>query len=91
MKKGKTPSLIGSGAGAVHFVQAGKKRPCHRCDGSIEKDTHCIEVRKPGTMGRGKTYCPNCFKEILSQTKTDLAKIERQFSEFKTASLGTSS
>ncbi len=70
-KKGKTPSLIGGGAGACKFETAKKKRTCKRCGRSISGGTDCIEVNVPATMGC-KCYCIECFKEILDQTQKDL-------------------
>lgn len=70
-KKGKTPSLIGGGAGAVRFVEARRARPCKRCAASITKNEPCLEVKKPGTMGH-RTYCVDCFTDVLGQTQLDL-------------------
>ncbi len=77
MPRGKTPSLIGGGAGKSEFVIAGRKRPCKRCKGSIEKGSTCIEVKKPGTMGH-KTYCMDCYRGILSQSQKDLNKLAKK-------------
>lgn len=74
MKKGKTPSLIGSGAGSVKSVTSGRLRYCKRCEMGIAKDSICIEVSIPGSMG-SKTYCTTCFAEILDQTEKDIAKL----------------
>lgn len=70
-KKGKTPSLIGGGAGACKFETAKRKRTCKRCDGSITGGTDCVEINVPATMGC-KCYCVDCFSEILVQTQSDL-------------------
>lgn len=76
-KRGKTPSLIGSGAGASKFTVARAQRHCKRCDGSISKGTDCVEVGKPGAMGH-KTYCLDCYSEILAQTRQDLNRLETE-------------
>jgi hypothetical protein len=73
--RGKTPSLLGGGAGASKMVTAKKKRTCKRCKESIPGNTDCVEVGVPGTMG-SKTYCLKCFRQILRQTKEDLARLE---------------
>jgi hypothetical protein len=73
--RGKTPSLIGGGAGSSKFVTAIKKRTCKRCDKSIPGGTNCIEVSVPGSFG-SKTYCKDCYSQILGQSKTDLEKLE---------------
>ena len=78
-KRGKTPSLIGGGAGACKFATALKKRTCKRCGGAIKKGIECVEVNKPGTQGH-KSYCVNCFKEVLAQTQQDLNKLVEQAS-----------
>lgn len=73
--KGKTPSLIGSGAGSSKIVTALKKRTCKRCKDAISGGTKCIEVSVPGTFG-SKTYCKQCYLLVLEQTRTDLKKLE---------------
>lgn len=69
--KGRTPSLIGSGAGSSKIVTALKKRTCKRCKKAISGGTKCIEVGVPGTFG-SKTYCKECFILTLEQSKKDL-------------------
>lgn len=71
VKRGQTPSLIGSTAGAIKFVIAGGKRKCKRCDCDISKGMKCAEVGIPGTMG-SKTYCLKCFRQILDKTREKL-------------------
>jgi hypothetical protein len=78
-KRGKTPSLIGGGAGACKFATALKKRTCKRCSGAIPGGTDCVEVSKPGTQGY-KCYCVDCFKEVLAQTQQDLNNLVEQAS-----------
>lgn len=73
--KGKTPSLIGSGAGSSKIVTALKKRTCKRCKSAISGGTKCIEVGVPGTLG-SKTYCKGCYVLTLEQTRTDLQALE---------------
>ena len=76
-KKGKTPSLIGGGAGACKFATAKRKRTCKRCSGTIHADYNCVEVSIPSTMG-SKCYCIDCFKEIIDQTQHDLNNLMEQ-------------
>jgi hypothetical protein len=78
-KRGKTPSLIGGGAGACKLVTAKHKRTCKRCKGAILGGCGCIEVKIPSTMGY-KCYCTDCFKEILGQTQHDLDSLVEQVS-----------
>jgi late competence protein required for DNA uptake (superfamily II DNA/RNA helicase) len=73
--RGKTPSLIGGGAGNSKIVTAKKKRTCKRCKDSITGGTKCLEVSIPGSFG-SKTYCKGCFLLILEQSTTDLARLE---------------
>lgn len=77
VKKGKSPSLIGGGAGACKFETAKKKRTCKRCGSSIPGGIDCIEVNVPATMGC-KCYCIECFKEVLDQTQRDLDSLKIQ-------------
>lgn len=81
-KRGRTPSLIGGGAGASHFVTAKRKRTCHRCDGAIDRDTRCVEVAIPATMGH-KTYCLNCYDEILTQTRADVQGLANELANLR--------
>jgi len=74
-KRGKTPSLIGGGAGASKFVQAGRRRKCKRCDASISMGGNCIEVAIPGNLGH-KTYCTTCYEDILVQSRKDLDRLK---------------
>ncbi len=73
-KRGKTPSLIGGGAGTSKFVVVKGTRKCKRCDVRITKGCQCIEVSKPGSQGH-KTYCRRCFGNILDQTQKDIDKL----------------
>jgi len=75
--RGKTPSLIGGGAGASKIVKSAGKRHCKRCGKSISANGQCVEVAVPGTMGH-KTYCIVCYQDIISQSKKDLAEIEAE-------------
>lgn len=75
--RGKTPSLVGGGAGASKIVQPPGKRRCKHCHESIPPGEHCAEVAVPGTMGH-KTYCIACFQKIISKSKEDLAKLETE-------------
>lgn len=78
--KGKTPSLIGSGAGSSRFIRTSGTRHCHRCDTKLAKGANCIEVSRPGTMGH-RTYCHECYGRILAQTEQDLANLKSQHAE----------
>lgn len=82
-KRGKTPSLIGGGAGISRFVVAKRKRNCKRCDGTIPNGGNCIEVAIPGTMN-SRTYCTNCYKEILVQSRKDLDELEKSLIQILT-------
>ena len=70
-KRGKTPSLIGGGAGTCKMATAARQRKCKRCGGAIPMGSGCFEVAIPGTMGH-KCYCVDCFKVVLAQTQQDL-------------------
>lgn len=81
-KRGKKPSLIGSGAGACKFEVAQRKRICKRCGNSILKEMNCAKVNVPFTMG-SKSYCLRCFSEILGQTQQDLNSLVAQLEELQ--------
>ena len=74
-KRGRTPSLVGGGAGTSRFVQAHGKRHCKHCGTAIAKGRNCVEVAVPGSMGR-RTYCTSCYGEILGKSRKDLDKLE---------------
>ncbi len=76
-KRGKTPSLIGGGAGACKLTTAQKQRTCKRCGDPIAGGTDCIEVNVPTTMGH-KCYCIDCFSEVLVQTQVDLNALKAE-------------
>ncbi len=78
--RGRTPSLIGSGAGSTKIVTAKKERTCKRCNGPISGGTKCLEVSIPGSFGH-KTYCKDCYLLILAQSKADLAALEAAVSK----------
>jgi late competence protein required for DNA uptake (superfamily II DNA/RNA helicase) len=73
--RGKTPSLIGSGAGSSTIVTAAKMRTCKRCKNSISGGTKCLEVSVPGSLGH-RTYCKDCYLLILAQSQTDLTALQ---------------
>ncbi len=76
-KRGRTPSLIGSGAGASKFVTANGKRTCKRCAEAVEEDEHCVEVAVPGSLGH-RTYCLGCYGDILGETGKQLQKLRAE-------------
>ena len=80
-KRGKTPSLIGGGAGACKQVTAKCKRRCKRCGRDVLRGELIVEVTKPGTLGGYKPYCRECFIEILDQTQSDLDKLRKSCTE----------
>jgi hypothetical protein len=73
-KRGRTPSLIGSGAGTSKFVTAKRERTCKRCGEAIETGEDCVEVEVPGSMGH-RTYCLGCYDDILGETGKRLQKL----------------
>lgn len=75
-KRGKTPSLIGGAAGKPKFVIAKKKRKCKRCKTEVCQGIKCVEIPIPGSMG-SKTYCMDCFSEIISKSRQDLDQLEQ--------------
>jgi len=76
-KRGRTPSLIGGGAGASKFVTAKAKRTCKRCGQSLRKGADCVEVGVPGSLGR-RTYCLRCYGDILEESAKRLEKLKAE-------------
>lgn len=80
-KMGKTPTLVCGSAGKSEFVIAKWKRPCSRCGSNILKGENCVEVKKPG--GGHRTYCLDCYQQVIEQSQKDLDKIKKQFEKLK--------
>lgn len=76
-KRGRTPSLIGSGAGASKFVIAKGERTCRRCGEAIEGGEDCVQVGVAGSMGH-RTYCLGCYGDILGETGKQLQKLRAE-------------
>lgn len=75
--KGKTPSLIGGSLGRPEAVTAGRLTYCKRCGASIVKGEKCYDVPKLSRVfSSPKRFCSICFKNVLEQTKHDLAALE---------------
>ena len=74
-KRGRTPSLVSGTHGSVRFDHSGRRHPCKRCKGSLEKGTRCVRVTRPGKLGNGHTYCLSCFEGILAQTQVDIDRL----------------
>lgn len=79
-KSGRTPSLIGGGAGTSKFVMALGKRKCKRCGEPIDEGRRCIEVAVPGSLGH-RTYCLECYSDILSETGKQLQRLQAELSK----------
>lgn len=76
-KRGKTPSLITGSSGKPTKVLAKRSRSCNRCSLNISLGIECFEIPKVGGgFSSKKTFCTECFKEILIQTKKDIATLE---------------
>jgi hypothetical protein len=81
-KRGKTPSLITGSSGKPSKVIAKRRQKCKRCDSDIFNGDICFQVPKVGSgFSNNKRFCVNCFKEILIQTKKDIAKLEKEIYE----------
>jgi len=85
-KRGKTPSLITGSSGKPIKTFAKRLRNCLRCSFAISLGGTCFEIPKVGGgFTTKKTFCINCFKEILEQTKKDISILERDIEEVSTA------
>jgi hypothetical protein len=76
-RRGRTPSLIGSSAGASKFATAKRERTCKRCGEAIEAGEDCVQVGVPGSMGH-RTYCLGCYDDILGETGKRLQQLEAE-------------
>jgi len=77
-KRGKTPSLITGSSGKPSKVSAKRTRNCHRCANIISLGEECFEIPKVGGgFSSKKTFCKECFKETLTQTKKDITALEK--------------
>ena len=76
-KRGKIPSLITGSNGKPSKVVCKRRRLCSRCSFEILLGESCFEIPKVGGgFSNKKTFCPDCFKEILEQTKKDMSILE---------------
>ncbi len=76
-KRGKTPSLITGSSGKPVKVITKRRRSCGRCSFDISSGGICFEVPKVGGgFTSKKTFCLDCFGEILVQTKKDIDNLE---------------
>ncbi len=76
-RRGRTPSLITSDSGKPKFVIAQRIRQCRRCETDIYKETKCVEVPIPGSMGH-RTYCCDCLSKMISKSREDLDQLEQR-------------
>jgi hypothetical protein len=76
--RGRTPSLMSGTHGSVKFHVTGKKTACRRCNDEMPKGTRCVQVAKPGKMGRGKAYCTACFRDVIDQTQRKLDELRSE-------------
>lgn len=77
MPKGKTPSLIGSSLGRPRSAVAGRSSPCSRCHEDIPMGEKCYDVPQPQKkFASTRRFCSTCFRDVVEQTKQDLAEVE---------------
>ncbi len=77
--RGVTPSLISSSSGSCSVVSAKGPRHCKRCNAAIAADHRCVEVKIPAQMGH-RTYCANCFENILQRTEEHVRALRAKIS-----------
>lgn len=76
-RRGRTPSLITGSSGKPRMVTTKIQRPCSRCENKIQGGSKCFEVPKVGSgFSTHKSYCTNCYKLVLAQTRKDLDELE---------------
>jgi len=77
IKKGKVPSLITGSSGKPCIEEVKKQRKCNRCGKAIIKGSKCFVIPKVGSgFVSKKSYCTDCFEDILGQSFKDLKKLE---------------
>lgn len=75
--KGKTPSLMSMGTGKPKNHTCGKATPCTRCKATIQKGQGCTQIPKAKSGFTVKPiFCYQCTKDIVEQTRSDLADVE---------------
>ena len=76
-KRGKIPSLITGSSGKPQKVVAKKQRKCHRRECLIKQNESCFEVPQLNEPFKNtKTYCKECFREMLKKTREDLDHLD---------------
>jgi hypothetical protein len=76
--KGKTPSLLTQATGKpiAHICQ--RKTTCKRCNDNIITGKKCFKIPKLRSgFSSPVIYCPNCFRLIIEQTKSELIELEK--------------
>lgn len=88
--RGKTPSLIGSTHGRPKLIPVQRRCECRRCGHHIEAGDACFGIPKLGTgFSNHKRFCATCYKNILEQTRRDLAELEQLLTVPATAGADT--
>ena len=76
-KPGQKPTLISGSSGKPTMIVTKNKRTCTRCSNKIKGGSKCFTIPKVGSgFSHPKPFCIACFKEVLSQTRKDLEKLE---------------
>ena len=74
--KGKIPSLLSMSTGIPTVHTCGKASPCDRCDETMLKGQSCFRIPKmKGGFTGQPLFCISCTKEIIQQTKAELANL----------------
>lgn len=80
--KGKVPSLISGSNGKPKRITTKRKSECRRCREAIQGGEYCFEIPSASSGFRSpKRYCLGCFKDILAQSKRDLADLKSSLDE----------
>lgn len=79
--KGKTPSLLVQSTGMPEVYDCKKATNCYRCKSSIRSGARAFKIPKAQSgFTNKKPCCRECFSQILEQTKSDIAVLEKMLS-----------
>jgi ferredoxin len=80
--KGKTPSLLTQSTGKPIPYECRRRTSCNRCKEVISLGEKCFQIPKSNSgFTSPKTYCLNCFGQILGQTKSELLELEKMLND----------
>lgn len=80
MNKKVRLSLLSTKNGKPRKAIVERKSQCQGCKCNLEKDTVVMEIPVKNGFTAYKRYCDYCFQQVLNNTKNDLEKVVKEFS-----------